>query len=233
MPTPPPCNFKLGNNLRTELADIVTEILNTREEGFEYGGQTRKVEWFQSMDLSSFWKQTGLHYNAKVGFCAFCSCNFTNHFDFEKWGAVRLDSDMHYTPILPIDKAHTCFCCMHGKVRCCEKLLTLAAASSKKAGQLANFTKAIREQCGVTCFNTTVLDDNSSVSISSLCGFNCDRIMDGIDFVLPYFGEADYVRTAESIFHYGPDDLDSKTGGQIKKWLLAKACLAMIVLHSI
>ena len=152
-----------GKNLIRELVDITSWLVETREEGVEHKGNHYVIEWFQSMDLSSFWKQalidqaalqpgaTGefkhLCYNALAGFCLYCPCNNREMGLFHRWASYVLGTATHYHPILPIDQWHTVYCLLHAKIRITEKLLTLAACSAKAAGatKLQAFQDAVRQ----------------------------------------------------------------------------------------
>ena len=176
-----------GKNLRRELVHMVDWVEETGldGEGFEYKGRHFHVEWFQSMDLSSFWKQAQLEagsdkhlcFNSNSGYCPYCPCNRHDHAEHSKWVEWVLGTAMHYMAILPIGQENTIFCCMHGKIRIVEKLLTLAACSAKAAGPkvVAAFQAAVRSSgSGMPSFKVKVDADTAATTISSLYGFHCD-----------------------------------------------------------
>ena len=123
---------------------------------------------------------------------------------------------------MPIGQENTIFCCMHGKIRIVEKLLTLAACSAKAAGPkvVAAFQAAVRSSgSGIPSFKVKVDADTAATTISSLYGFHCDKVMDNIDNILPHFGESDFIREGDNEELHGPDTLDAKKGKHFTAYL--------------
>ena len=111
------------------MVDLAAAITKTRE-GLEWGGLTHKVDWYQSMDLKSFWAQHNLTYNCNAGYCCWCKCTSQNHKNFADWMGVQ---DPGRGPgVLPIPLNRTVFCVLHAKMRVCDKLMKLLATEAVK-----------------------------------------------------------------------------------------------------
>ena len=212
-------------NLTAEFQDVVTSILATRDgEGLLYQGRVHKVDWWQSMDLASFWKQHGLTFNCGLGYCPFCPCTHKDDHDLYKWSAEEWYGwEGRPNGVLPIGLDRTVFCATHAKMRVVGKLMNLLAAESVARGTVDHWTRVVRA-LGVPAFKVNVTNEDGvaykNPTTTALIGPHCDLLLDNYEQVVRESGIQNHERMADCYKSHGPGDPKLKTGPQLR------ACLA-------
>jgi hypothetical protein len=209
-----------ADNLTAELADIAAAITKTRDvDGVEWGGVVHTVDWWQSMDLKSFWAQYRLSYNSRHGYCFGCKCTNLNHKNFADW--MGLHDPGRGVGVLPIGLNHTVFCVLHAKMRVVDKLMKLLAAEAVKNGSVEHWVRVVRA-LGIANFKVHTQDEEGnalSPTVSSLIGCQCEVLIANYGYVVRETGVADWEQQQANYNQYGRGSLSGKLLAQLKACL--------------
>ena len=211
-------------NLQKVMGDVVESILETRDRGgVEFEGQTMHVDWWQSMDLASFWKQYNLTFNCNAGYCCWCLCTHHTDHDFNRWREEEaLEGYLRDGAILPIPLSRTVFCATHAKMRVVEKLMKLLAAEAQANGKLAHWVEVVRA-LGLPAFNAHPSDKpGDPPECTALIGPCCNILLRNHEQVIHATGASNYEQTQHNAVAFGLPDPNSKTIPQLKKYLASK-----------
>ena len=208
-------------NIKAEMGDMVKAIIETRDgAGIEFGGQKMKIDWWQSMDLASFWKQLGLTFNCNEGYCPWCKCTHKDDHDFGLWtGSAEPNREM----VLPIPLSKTVFCATHAKMRVVGKLMNLLAAEAVKQDRVQQWVEAVRS-LNIPCFNVTTRDSEGNPhapTTTALIGPHCNDIIRNYRLVVAASGVSNYERIQGCFKQFGPGEPTNKTVPQLKNCLSA------------
>ena len=86
-------------------------------QGLKFDGHTYLIEWWQAMDLKSFWAELGLSYRCKDGYCLYCDADSKNDHLYDRWATSELDRYADVASLLPIPESRSIYCSLHAKLR--------------------------------------------------------------------------------------------------------------------
>jgi hypothetical protein len=212
-------------NLKAEFKEVADAIRRTRDgPGLTYNGRQHTVDWWQSMDLASFWKQHGLTFNCNAGYCTHCPATWKDDHDFGRWGGEEYENwEGRGEGVLPIPTCKSCFCVTHAKMRVVEKLMKLLAAEAVANDTVKHWVAIVRA-LGIPAFKVVEQDEDGNKhapTCSALIGPNCDLLLDNYEMVVRETGVSNYERASECYRRSGHGDPNSKTGPHLKACLKA------------